>query len=146
MDISHLFSFLSMYYLWEPLCRTTVQRAADNVRITGVFRKGHYCAPSLRRTKRHSFARAGKVTETLCEISGPGNSVNIGNSGHRIYPGKAQNSTKELYLPLGKDGTLRDYDYGILQIRNLNFKYLYFDFGAVLTWPNHTDAQFSQRL
>ena len=108
-----------------------MQRAADNVRITGLFRKGHSVRQSCVGPDAIAFAR-GKVTELLYEISGPGNLVILRHSGHRVYPGRAQNSTIELYLPSGKDGTYRDYDYGILQSKNINFNYLCFVFGAVL--------------
>ena len=104
-----------------------MQRAADNDRLLAYYVK----VISVRQDcvgPNATASRAGKVTETLCEISGPGNSVNIGNSGHRIYPWRVQNSTIELYLAWGKDGTLRDYDYGILQSKNLNLNFLCFHF------------------
>ena len=79
------------------------------------------------------LSRAREITEQLYEIFGPGNSVILRDSGHRVYPGRAQNITIQLYLLSGEDGIHRDYHYGILQSRNMNFKYLCFNFGAVLT-------------
>ena len=72
--------------------------------------------------RRRSYSRAREVTEQLYEIIGPGNSVILRDSGHRVYPGRAQNITIELYLLSGEDGIHRDYHYGILQSRNMNFK------------------------
>ena len=89
--------------------------------------------PELRRARRHSFRARGKVTEQLYEISGPGNLVISRDSGHRVYPGRAQNITIQLYLLSGEDRIHRDYHYRILQSRNMNFKYLCFNFRAVLT-------------
>ena len=126
--ISFIFLFVQVLYS-EYHCAA----AADSVRLIGLFRKGHNCAAELCRAQTPQLSRAREITEQLYEIFGAGNSVNIRNSGHRVYPGRAQNSTIELYLPSGKDGTYRDYDYGILQSKNMNFKYLYFHFGAVLT-------------
>ena len=100
-----------------------MQRAADNVRITGLFRKGHTVRQGCVGPNA-AASRAGKVTEMLCEISGPGNSVNLGNSGHCVYPRRAENITIQLYLLSGKDRIHRDNHYGILQSRNMNFKYL----------------------
>ena len=143
-DIYRYISFIFLFVHVLSL-RTTVQRAADNVRITGLFRKGHTVRQGCVGPNA-TASRAREVTETLYEISGPGNSVNLGNSGHRVYPGRAQNNTIQLYLLSGKDGIHRDYHYVILQSRNMNFKYLCFNFRAVLTWPNHTYGNFSQKL
>ena len=106
-----------------------------------VFETGHTFGPSMLyplyrsvvAPRRLRYSRAREVTEQLYEIIGPGNSVILTDSGHRVYPGRAQNITIELYLLSGEDGIYRDYHYGILQSRNMNFKYLCFNFGAVLT-------------
>ena len=126
--ISYIFLFVQVLYS-EYHCAA----AADSVRLIGLFRKGHTVRQSCVGTRRHSFRARGKVTEQLYEIFGPGNSVILRDSGHRVYPGRAQNITIQLYLLSGEDGIHRDYHYGILQSRNMNFKYLCFNFGAVLT-------------
>ena len=130
IDISHLFSFLSRYYTLS----TTVQRPLISVRISGLFRKGlsvrQYC---FRLGQTPQLSRAREITEQLYEIFGPGNSGILRDSGHRVYPGRAQNNTIQLYLLSGKDGIHRDYHYVILQSRNMNFKYLCFNFGPFLT-------------
>ena len=135
--ISSIFLFIHVLSL-----RTTVQRAADNVRITGLFRKGHTVRQSCVGPDATAFARAGIVTEQLYDIFGPGNSGILRDSGHRVYPGRAQNITIQLYLLSGEDGIHRDYHYWILQSRNMNFKYLCFNFGAVLTKVTTRTATF----
>ena len=124
----YIFLFVQVLYS-EYHCAA----AAECVRLIGLFRKGHTVRQSCVGTRRHSFRARGKVTMQLYEILGPGNLVILRDSGHRVYPGRAQNNSIELYLLSGKDMTHRDYHYRILQSRNMNFKYLYFNFGAVLT-------------
>ena len=83
--------------------------------------------------RRRSYSRAREVTEQLYEIIGPGNSVILTASGHRVDLGRTQGITIDLYLLSGEDGIYRDYHYGILQSRKINFNYLCFNFGAFLT-------------
>ena len=104
--------------------------AHNSVRLIGLFRKGLNCAAELRRAQTPQLSRAREITEQLYEIFGPGNSVILRDFGHRVYPGRAQNINIELYLLSGEDGIHRDYHYWILQSRNMNFKYLYFNSGA----------------
>ena len=83
--------------------------------------------------RRRSYSRAREVTEQLYEIIGPGDSVILTASGHRVDLGRTQDITMDLYLLSGEDGNYRDYHYGILQSRKMNFNYLCFNFGPFLT-------------
>ena len=65
-DISHLFSFLSRYYTLS----TTVQRAADNVRLIGLFRKGHTVRQTCVGPDATAFARAGKSLNSYMRYLG----------------------------------------------------------------------------
>ena len=126
--ISYIFLFVQVLYS-EYHCAV----AADSVRLIGLFRKGHNCAAELRRAQTPQLSRAREVTEQLYEIIGPGNSVILTGSGHRVHSGRTQDITIEPYLLSGEDGIYRDYHYGILQSRKIKFNYLCFNFGAFLT-------------
>ena len=81
--ISFIFLFVQVLYS-EYHCAA----AADSVRLIGLFRKGHTVRQSCVGTRRHSFRARGKVTEQLYEIIGPGNSVILTDSGHRVDLGR----------------------------------------------------------
>ena len=65
--------------------------------------------------RRRSYSRAREVTEQLYEIIGPGNSVILTASGHRVDLGRTQDITIHPYLPVGLNKIYRDSVYGILQ-------------------------------
>ena len=81
--ISYIFLFVQVLYS-EYHCAA----AHNSVRLIGLFRKGHYCAPELRRAQTPQLSRAREITEQLYEIIGPGNSVILTDSGHRVDLGR----------------------------------------------------------
>ena len=60
--MTYIYRYISSIFLFVHVLslRTTVQRAADNVRITGLFRKGHSVRQSCVGPDAIAFARAGK--------------------------------------------------------------------------------------
>ena len=135
--ISYIFLFVQVLYS-EYHCAA----AHNSVRLIGLFRKGHNCAQSCVGTRRRSYCRARENPEQLHGNIALGMSVILTESGHRVYSGRAQNITIDLYLLSGEDGIHRDYHYGILQSRKINFNYLCFNFGAFLTKATTRSATF----
>ena len=132
--------YIQIYPIYFPFCPGYYTLSTF---LSGLFHNGHNCAPELRRAQTPLLLpRAGKLPELLHRILGLGNSVISTASGHRVHSGRLQDITLDLYLLSGEDGIYRDYHYGILQSREINFNYLCFNFGAFLTKVNKRTSTF----